>query len=625
MSGSEMTSATPPSETLTPQTNFVRQIVEEDIQSGKFSSLKTRFPPEPNGFLHLGHAKSICLNFGLPRDFGGVCHLRFDDTNPKKEEMRYIESIKEDVRWLGGDWGTNEFYASDYFEQLYQWAVQLVEQGDAYVDHQTLGTIRETRGNLYTPGLDSPYRTRSVKDNLELFERMKSGEFPDGTCVLRAKIDMGHGNMNMRDPIIYRILHEEHPRTGNKWCIYPMYDFAHGQSDSIESITHSICTLEFELHRELYDWLQDKLKIFKTRQIEFARLNCTYTVMSKRKLLTLVEGKHVRDWDDPRLPTISGMRRKGFPPQAIRNFCEKIGVAKRLNTIRVELLECCVRDEMEENGVRKFAVVHPILVEITNFPAEGIAPLEIQNHPKKREMGTRALRFTKQLYIEADDFLENPPSNYHRLKLGGHVRLRGAYIAKCEEVLKDSEGNIEKLMCSIDLATRGGNANPAGPKVKGTIHWLSVDDCKRAEFRLYDRLFSHPNPESPDALEDCRDDTEEEPEAAPIDRNFLDLINPKSLTVVEGWVESSATELKCGDPAQFERVGYFTADEDATNDLLVFNRTIELTDSFTPLQQDDPKLQAKAAEKRARQEAQEKRDAIKQKRKEKEMQQSAAT
>ncbi|XP_026193548.1 uncharacterized protein LOC34622054 [Cyclospora cayetanensis] len=529
-------------------TNFLSQIMQQDLATGKHKSIVTRFPPEPNGFLHLGHAKSICINFGLAKTFGGRCHMRFDDTNPTKEETRYIESILRDVHWMGGSWGSHLYYASDYFPQLYEWAEKLIKKGLAFVDFDSLEEIRRKRGSITEPGEESPYRNKfSVEENLMHFRKMRDGDYEEGQCVLRAKIDMKHKNVILRDPIMYRILKKEHPRTGNKWVIYPMYDYAHGQSDSIESITHSICTLEFDLNRALYDWFQEALDITRTRQIEFARLNLTYTVMSKRKLLALVNEKVVAGWDDPRLCTLSALRRRGVPPGAIREFCERVGVARRPSTIQVELFDRCIREYLDERAPRRFAVKQPLLVKITNLQKE--ETLAIPVDPKNAAAGNRQLPFTNELYIEAEDFMENPPKDFHRLSLGKEVRLRSAYWIKCNEVEKDANGDITALLCSYDPETLNCSAAPDGRKVKGTIHWLPVKYAVPAELRFYDRLFTKPFPE------------EEEPQRP--ESSWRDNINPNSLVVYKGFVEPDVVCLKAFPPqfpVQFERLGFFTAD-----------------------------------------------------------------
>ncbi|MBR5777927.1 MAG: glutamine--tRNA ligase/YqeY domain fusion protein [Bacteroidales bacterium] len=543
--------------------NFLEEIIENDLSSGKHKSILTRFPPEPNGYLHIGHAKSICLNFGLAKKYGGKTNLRFDDTNPVKEDTEYVDSIMEDVKWLGFEWA-NVFYASDYFDQLYLWAVEMIKKGLAYVDDQSLEDIRKNRGTVTVPGTNSPYRDRSVEENLDLFERMKNGEFPDGSKVLRAKIDMAHPNMQFRDPIMYRILHAEHHRTGNKWNIYPMYDYAHGQSDSIENITHSICTLEFDIHRPLYDWFIEKLDIFPSHQYEFARLNINYTVMSKRKLLQLVKENHVSGWDDPRMPTICGFRRRGYTPEAIRNFCERIGVAKRDNIIDYSLLEFSLREHLNKVAPRMMAVLNPLKVVITNYPDGQVENLTAINNPEDESAGTRQVPFSKVIYIERDDFMENPPKKYFRLAPGQEVRLRYAYFIKCDEVIKDAEGNIVELHCSYDPASKGGNS-PDGRKVKGTIHWVSAEHAIDAEVRLFDRLFSKENP----------DDVEE-------GQTFLDNMNPDSLQVLQNCkLEPELGKAKVMDKMQFERLGYFCVDKDSTPEHLVFNRACTLKDSWS--------------------------------------------
>ena len=543
--------------------NFLEEIIENDLSSGKHKSILTRFPPEPNGYLHIGHAKSICLNFGLAKKYGGKTNLRFDDTNPVKEDTEYVDSIMEDVKWLGFEWA-NVFYASDYFDQLYLWAVEMIKNGLAYVDDQSLEEIRKNRGTVTVPGTNSPYRDRSLEENLDLFERMKNGEFPDGSKVLRAKIDMAHPNMQFRDPIMYRILHAEHHRTGNKWNIYPMYDYAHGQSDSIENITHSICTLEFDIHRPLYDWFIEKLNIFPSHQYEFARLNINYTVMSKRKLLQLVKENHVSGWDDPRMPTICGFRRRGYTPEAIRNFCERIGVAKRDNVIDYSLLEFSLREHLNKVAPRMMAVLNPLKVVITNYPDGQVENLTAINNPEDESAGTRQVPFSKVIYIERDDFMENPPKKYFRLAPGQEVRLRYAYFIKCEEVIKDAEGNIVELHCSYDPASKGGNS-PDGRKVKGTIHWVSAEHAIDAEVRLFDRLFSKENPE----------DVEE-------GQTFLDNINPDSLQVLQNCkLEPELAKAQVMDKMQFERLGYFCVDKDSTPEHLVFNRACTLKDSWS--------------------------------------------
>ncbi|MEO8611428.1 MAG: glutamine--tRNA ligase/YqeY domain fusion protein [Chloroflexota bacterium] len=548
--------------------NFIREIIDEDMKTGKFGGkVHTRFPPEPNGYLHIGHAKSICLNFGLAKDYNGKANLRFDDTNPAKEEQEYIDSIIGDVRWLGFDWEDRLFYASDYFEQLYQWAVKLIKDGKAYVDDLNAEQIREYRGTLTQPGKDSPHRNRSVEENLDLFERMRKGEFPDGTRVLRAKIDMTSPNLNLRDPVLYRILHAHHPRTGDTWCIYPMYDYAHGQSDSIEGITHSICTLEFEAHRPLYDWVLDQLGIYHPQQIEFARLNLNYTVLSKRKLIRLVQEKHVNGWDDPRMPSISGLRRRGYTPESIRNFCDLLGVAKSNSTAEIAMLEYCVRQDLNKSALRVMAVLKPLKVVLTNYPEGQVEELDAINNPEDPNAGSRKVPFSRELYIEQDDFMENPTPKYYRLSVGREVRLRYGFFIKCEEIIKDTQGNIVELRCTYDPATRGGDA-PDGRKVKATIHWVSAAQALDTEVRLYNSLFDRENP---------NDDSE--------GKDFTDYINPNSLEVLPfSKVERSLKNAKAGARYQFERLGYFCVDPDSTADKLVFNRTVTLRDDWAKIQ-----------------------------------------
>ena len=545
--------------------NFLEEIIENDLANGTHKSILTRFPPEPNGYLHIGHAKSICLNFGLAKKYGGKTNLRFDDTNPVKEDTEYVDSIMEDVRWLGFEWASVH-YASDYFDQLYEWAKVLIKKGLAYVDDQSLDDIRKNRGTVTTPGVESPYRNRSVEENLELFERMKNGEFPDGSKVLRAKIDMAHPNMQFRDPIMYRILHAEHHRTGNKWNIYPMYDYAHGQSDSIENITHSICTLEFDIHRPLYDWFIQQLGIFPSHQYEFARLNINYTVMSKRKLLQLVKEGYVNGWDDPRMPTICGFRRRGYTPEAIRNFCDRIGVAKRDNIIDYSLLEFSLREHLNKIAPRMMAVLNPVKVVITNYPEGKVEMLTAVNNPEDESAGTRQVPFSREIYIERDDFMENPPKKYFRLAPGQEVRLRYAYFITCQEVIKDEQGNIIEIHCTHDPATRGGDS-PDGRKVKGTIHWVSAQHAIGAEVRLFDRLFKVPAP----------DDVEE-------GHSFLENLNPDSLKVLTDCkLEPALANVKTMDRMQFERLGYFCVDKDSTPEHLVINRTCTLKDSWAKI------------------------------------------
>ncbi|MDO5113889.1 MAG: glutamine--tRNA ligase/YqeY domain fusion protein [Planctomycetia bacterium] len=540
--------------------DFIRKIVEEDLASGKHQEIQTRFPPEPNGYLHIGHAKSICLNFGIAQQYRGKCNLRFDDTNPSKEEDEYVESIQEDIRWLGFEWD-KKFFASDYFDQLYEWAVQLIRSGKAYVCDLSAEEIRRTRGTLREPGVESPYRNRSVEENLDLFTRMKNGEFPDGSHTLRAKIDMASPNINLRDPVMYRIMRATHHRTGDRWCIYPMYDFTHGQSDSIEHITHSLCTLEFENHRPLYDWFCENLGIYHPRQIEFARLNLTYTVMSKRRLLQLVQEGHVRGWDDPRMPTISGLRRRGYTPEAIRRFCEKIGINKIESLVDLQLLEACLRDHLNATAPRVMAVLKPLKVVLTNWEPGKVEMLEAVNNPENPDDGTRQIPFTGELYIEQDDFMENPPKKYFRLQPGKEVRLRWGYYIRCDEVVKDDAGNIVELRCTYDPATRGGQS-PDGRKVKGTIHWVSAAHAIDAEVRIYNNLLTEPS------LNDLPGD-------------FLDYINPNSLEVLTHCkLEPSLASAEPGFRCQFERLGYFCLDSDSTPEQKVFNRTVTLKDSW---------------------------------------------
>jgi glutaminyl-tRNA synthetase len=553
----------------TTPSHFIRDIIAQDVKRGKNDGrVHTRFPPEPNGYLHIGHAKSICLNFGIAAEFGGLCNLRFDDTNPSKEEVAYVESIKEDVHWLGFDWGDRLFYASDYFEQLYQYAVQLIKAGKAYVDSLSPEEIREYRGTLTEPGKESPYRNRSVEENLDLFARMRAGEFEDGTHVLRAKIDMTSGNVNMRDPVMYRILRVPHHRTGDTWCIYPMYDFTHCLSDSIEGITHSLCTLEFEDHRPLYDWFLDALGVYHPQQIEFARLNLSYTVLSKRKLLTLVEQGHVTGWDDPRMPTISGMRRRGYTPEAIRNFCERIGVAKRDSIVDIALLEHCLREDLNKRAPRVMAVLRPLRVIIVNYPEGQVEELEAINNPEDPSMGTRKVPFSRVLYIEREDFREDPPKKFYRLAPGREVRLRYAYFITCVGVVKDEQtGEVIELHCTYDPATRGGDA-PDGRKVKSTLHWVSAAHALKAEVRLYDHLFITANPS----------DEKDAP--------FTSHLNPNSLeTLTSCRVEPSLAHAAPGSRYQFERLGYFCVDTvDSSEDALVFNRTVTLRDTWAKIE-----------------------------------------
>jgi len=554
--------------------NFLEEIIEQGLNEGTYSSILTRFPPEPNGYLHIGHAKSICLNFGLAKKYGGKTNLRFDDTNPVKEDTEYVDSIQQDIRWLGFEWA-GVHYASDYFEQLYEWALVLIKKGLAYVDDQSLEQIRANRGTVTTPGTDSPWRNRSIEENLDLFQRMRNGEFADGEKVLRAKIDMAHPNMQFRDPIMYRILHAEHHRTGNKWCIYPMYDYAHGQSDSIEHITHSICTLEFDIHRPLYDWFIQQLGIWPSHQYEFARLNINYTVMSKRKLLQLVKEHYVNGWDDPRMPTICGLRRRGYTPESIRNFCEDIGVAKRDNVIDYVRLENSLRDHLNKIAPRRMAVIDPVKVVIDNYPQDQEEWLDAINNPENPADGTRKVPFSRELYIERDDFMEVAPKKYFRMAIGQEVRLRYAYFVTAQSVEKDADGNITCIHCTYDPATRGGDA-PDGRKVKGTLHWVSARHAIDAEVRLFDRLFAS-----------------ETPDDAPEGKTFLDNLNPDSLRIVpNAKLEPSLAEARMGVdekgipmPArfQFERMGYFGTDYDSTPEHLVFNRICTLKDSWAKM------------------------------------------
>jgi len=549
----------------TTTSNFITNIIDEHMANGLFHGrVHTRFPPEPNGYLHIGHAKSILLNYGLARAYNGKFNLRFDDTNPLKEEQEFIDAITEDVRWLGADWEDRLFYASDYFEQLYQWAIQLIHDGKAYVDDLTAEEIREYRGTLTEPGKNSPYRDRSVAENLDLFARMKKGEFPDGSRVLRAKIDMASPNINFRDPVMYRILHAEHPRTGSEWCIYPMYDWAHGQSDSIEGITHSICTLEFEDHRPLYDWFVENLGIYGPQQIEFARLNLTYTVMSKRKLRRLVEEKFVDGWDDPRMPTIRGLRRRGYTPETMQKFAEMIGVAKSNSTVEIEMLEHVLRNDLNQFAPRAMAVIRPLKLIIDNYPENMVEEFEVPTHPQDKDnTETRVVPFSREIYIEQEDFLENPPKNFFRLGPGREVRLLGAYLVTCDTAEKDADGNITTLHCTYDPASRGGNPSD-GRRVRGTIHWVSAQHAVTAELRLYDRLFTDPFPDN-----------------TPEGQDFTVNLNPDSLEVLTGCqLEPNLAEAQVGDRFQFMRQGYFVVDKDSTPDTLIFNRTVGLRDTW---------------------------------------------
>ncbi len=557
-----------PNESPPPVSHFIRNVIADDLRTGKHTGVVTRFPPEPNGYLHIGHAKSICLNFGLAREFAGRCHLRFDDTNPTKEDVEYVDAIQEDVRWLGFDWGANLFYASDYFERLYDFAVQLIKEGKAYVDSLSSDEIREYRGTLTEPGRESPYRNRSVEENLDLFARMRAGEFPDGAHVLRAKIDMTSPNILMRDPPLYRIRHAPHHRTGDTWCIYPLYDFTHCLSDSLEHITHSICTLEFENNRPLYDWVLDQLPVdCHPQQIEFARLNLNYTVMSKRKLLQLVQGGYVSGWDDPRMPTISGLRRRGYTPEAIRDFCERIGVAKRDSTVDIGMLEHSIRDDLNARAPRVMAVLRPLKVAIENYPEGQVEEMDAVNNPEDASAGTRKLPFSRELYVERDDFREEPPPKFFRLAPGREVRLRYAYIIKCVGVVKDASGEVVELRCTYDPETKSGSP-AANRKVKATLHWVSAPHAIEAEVRLYDRLF-----------------TVEEPESGK-EGDWLSLLNPDSLERIEGAkLEPSLATAKPGDRVQFERQGYFCVDPDSRGDALVFNRTVTLRDTWAKIEQ----------------------------------------
>ena len=555
------------SDNTSKQRDFIRQIVAKDIEEGRWGGkVITRFPPEPNGYLHIGHAKAICLDFGIAQEFGGRCHLRFDDTNPTAEEEKYVQAIMEDVRWLGFDWGEHLYFASDYFEKMYDYAVELIKQGKAYVDDLSAEEIRQYRGTLTSPGKPSPYRDRSVEENLDLFARMRAGEFPDGAKVLRAKIDMASPNLNMRDPVMYRIIHARHHRTGDKWCIYPTYDWAHGLEDSIEGITHSICTLEFENHRPLYDWFLDQLGVHHPRQIEFARLNLTYTVLSKRRLLELVEAGLVNGWDDPRMPTISGLRRRGYTPQAIREFCRRIGVNKYNSVVDIALLEHCLREDLNKRAPRVMAVLNPLEVVIDNYPDGKVEYLDAINNPEDPSAGTRKVPFSKVIYIEQDDFMENPPAKFYRLAPGREVRLRYAYFITCKDVVKDSTGKVVRLHCTYDPATRGGDA-PDGRKVKATLHWVSARHAIEAEVRLYDRLFLK---EDPTDVEEGHD--------------WKENINPDSLKILTNCkVEPSLTGAAPLSKYQFERLGYFCVDPDTTEDKLIFNRTVPLKDTWAKI------------------------------------------
>jgi glutaminyl-tRNA synthetase len=555
--------------------NFIQTIIQKDLQTNKYNGrIHTRFPPEPNGYLHIGHAKSICLNFGLAAEYNnGLCNLRFDDTNPIKEEEEYVNSIIEDIRWLGFDWDARLYYASDYFDQLYEWAIQLIKAGNAYVDSLSADEIREYRGTLTQPGKESPFRNRPVEENLELFEKMRSGEFADGTHVLRAKIDMASPNLNMRDPVMYRILHATHHRTGDKWCIYPMYDWAHGQCDSIEKITHSICTLEFEAHRPLYDWFLEKLGVYRPQQIEFARLNLNYTVMSKRKLLLLVKERHVDGWDDPRMPTLSGMRRRGYTPESIRDFAERVGVAKSDNTVDIALLDHCLREDLNLRALRVMTVLRPIKVVITNYPEDQIEELEAVNNPEDPDAGSRKIPFSREIYIEQEDFREDPPPKFFRLAPGREVRLKHAYYITCNEVIKGEGGEIQELHCTYDPNSRGGWTDD-GRKVKGTLHWVSLQHAIDLEIRLYNHLFLKENPE----------DTEE-------GEDFRSVLNPDSLEILKhAKAEPSLKKATTSERYQFLRQGYFCLDsKDSTNNSLVFNRTVSLRDTWARIERSQAK------------------------------------
>jgi len=549
-------------------TDFIREAVQDDLESGRFQRVHTRFPPEPNGYLHIGHAKALTIDFGIARDFQGKCNLRYDDTNPVKEDIEYVESIKEDIHWLGFDWEDREYYASDYFNQLYEWAVLLIKKGKAYVDDLSPEEIRQHRGTLTEPGKESPYRNRSIEENLDLFERMRAGEFIDEARVLRAKIDMASGNMNMRDPVMYRILHQPpHHRTGDRWCIYPMYDYAHGQCDSIEGVTHSLCSLEYEDHRPLYDWFLNELEINKPRQIEFARLNLSYTVLSKRKLIKLVQNNYVDGWDDPRMPTLSGLRRRGFTPESILDFLNRVGVAKNDSVVDIDLLEHCIREVLNKRAQRVMGVLNPLKLVITNYPENQVEEVEAKNNPEDPDMGTRNIPFSRVLYIEQEDFSEDPPPKFHRLAPGREVRLRYAYFVKCVDVVKDGSGQITEIHCSYDPETQGGDA-PDGRKPKATLHWVSAPHARRVEARIFDRLFLKINP----------DDVDD-------DQDFTANVNPDSMKVIENcFVEPFIDRAVAGDRFQFERQGYFYVDPDSSTDRLVVNRTVSLKDTWSKIQ-----------------------------------------
>ncbi len=565
-----------------PKLDFIRQIVADDCASGKWDGkVTTRFPPEPNAFLHIGHAKSICLNFGVAAEYGGQCNLRFDDTNPLKEEQKYIDAIIEDVRWLGWDWGENLYYASDYFEKIYDYAVQLISDGKAYVDDLSADEIRQYRGTLTEPGTNSPHRDRTVEENLDLFKRMRAGEFPDGSHVLRAKIDMASPNLNMRDPIMYRIIHASHPRTGDAWCIYPTYDWAHGLGDSIEGVTHSLCTLEFENHRPLYNWFLEQLGVFHSQQTEFARMNISYTILSKRKLLKLVEGGHVKDFDDPRMPTLAGMRRRGYTPEAIREFCKRIGMAKFDGVSDIALLEHCLRADLNKRANRVMGILRPLKIVITNYPEGQVEQLEAINNPEDESAGTREVPFSREIYIERDDFMEDPPKKFYRLAPGREVRLRYAYFITCTDVIKDDAGEIVELHCTYDPATRGGDS-PDGRKVKATLHWVSAQAGIPAQVRLYDHLFTKENPEDTAEGED-----------------FTSNVNPDSLEVLADCiVEPSLAGATPGEIVQFERLGYFCVDPDSAEGKLAFNRTVSLRDTWAKVQKAQKAQQGQKGQKK---------------------------
>jgi len=546
-------------------TDFIREAINEDLKNGRFTQVHTRFPPEPNGYLHIGHCKALVINFGIAREYGGQCNLRFDDTNPVKEDVEYVEAIKEDIHWLGFDWEDREFYASDYFDKLYEWAVILIKKGLAYVDDQSPEEVSANRGTLTEPGKESPYRNRSVEENLDLFERMKNGEFPNGSRTLRAKIDMAHPNLNLRDPVMYRIIHEPpHHRTGTKWKIYPMYDWSHGQNDSMEGVTHSLCSLEYENHRPLYEWFLEQLGVFKPRQIEFARLNLNYTVMSKRKLLRLVKEGYVKGWDDPRMPPLRGMRRRGYTPEPILDFISRAGVAKNYSVIDVALLESAVRDDLNRRALRRMAVLRPLKVVIDNYPADLVEEMDAINNPEDPAAGSRKVPFSKTLYIEQDDFRETPPPKYYRLYPGNEVRLRYAYLVKCTHVVKNAAGEAIEVHCTYDPATRGGDA-PDGRKVKSTIHWVSAQHAKKAEIRLYDRLFSKEDPEEGE-------------------EGIVSCLNPNSLSIIEGYVEPHLAAPQPGEHYQFERLGYFCVDPDSAPAKPVFNMTVNLRDTWAKIE-----------------------------------------